>query len=60
MTEQNINKCSSVTRSISLGDITLELAIRIAKHGNVHRMRYAIAVGLLKKNTAYIYIMIIP
>lgn len=35
-------------KKISHDDITLELAIKIAKHGNVHRMRYASAVGLLK------------
>lgn len=50
MTEGNVNRCSSVTRAISLDDITLELVIRIAKHGKVHRMMYASAVGLLENN----------
>lgn len=62
MTEQNINRCSSVTRTISLDDITLEVAIKIAKHGNVHRMRYANAVGLLENKIRildHIWIMII-
>lgn len=51
MTEGNVNRCSSVTRAISLDDITLELVIRIAKHGKVHRTMYASAVGLLQNNT---------
>lgn len=51
MTEQNVNRCFLVTRTISLDEITLELAIKIAKHGNVHRMIYASAVGLLKNKT---------
>ena len=53
MTEQNINRCFSLTRTISLDDITLELAIKIAKQGNVHRMRYASAVGLLKNRIGF-------
>lgn len=51
MTEQNVNRCFLVTRTISLDEITLELAIKIAKHGNVHRTIYASAVGLLKNKT---------
>lgn len=50
MTEGNVNRCSSVTRAISLDDITLELVIKIAKHGKVHRTMYASAVGLLENN----------
>lgn len=54
MTEQNVNRWFSATRAIGLDDITLELAIKIAKHGNVHRMIYASAVGLLKNKIVHI------
>lgn len=48
MTEQNFNRYISDTAEISLDGITLELAIKIPKHGSVDRRRYASAVGLLE------------
>jgi len=47
MTEQNTYR--GQPRDGIIDGITLELAITIAKHGKVHRMRYTSAVGLLKQ-----------
>lgn len=41
-----------VTGAIALRDVTLELTIKTAKQGSVHRMMYASMVGLLQNKTA--------
>lgn len=45
------NQLQVLLEPVTVDDITLELTIKIAKQGNVHRMTWASTEGLLQNKT---------